>query len=220
MFGKRKAQRAAEAAAQHRVDLQQQLTELQGFLDAARMFDGVDQPPSGCTIALHAGERLLLTVGPLGLIEPRSSGGHWVGGSQGISVHVPGTKSMRYRVGASRGTYVRGEEVPTVIDTGEFMVTTQRAVFAGSKASREWVWAKLVGITHAEDASWTTIAVANRQKVSGVVYGDDVKDTVRFRIDLAVAIATNTRDELVQHLSESIAATQQELNAPAPVTPP
>ena len=82
----------------------------------------------------------------------RREAGHWEGRSQGVSVRVPGTKSMRYRVGASHGTYVQGVERPTPIDTGQFVITDQRAAFLGEKQTREWSWDKLIGITHAGDA--------------------------------------------------------------------
>ena len=63
-------------------------------------------------------------------------------------MRVLGTKSMRYRVGQTKGTLVAGEETPTVIDQGSVTVTTTRAVFVGSKQTREWAWAKLVSVEH------------------------------------------------------------------------
>src|SRR5262249_22589818 len=154
------AAKASAAAAKHRAALEDQL-------DNAKNFTGYD-PADAPGVPLHAkaGERLFLSAEGAFLIEPRRGPGHYEGASQGVSVHVPGTKSMRYRVGATRGTFVQGEEKPTPIDQGTFVITDQRAVFIGAQQTREWLWSKLIGFTHSADAPWTAIAVSNRQKVS------------------------------------------------------
>jgi hypothetical protein len=51
---------------------------------------------------------------------------------------VYGTQGVRFRVGKSAGTYVQGNEKAMVIDRGNVSFTTQRAVFQGSKYTREW----------------------------------------------------------------------------------
>ena len=100
------------------------------------------------------------------LVEPRRGPGHYAGGSQGFSFRV--AKGVRYRVGASRGHFIPGDEVQTVIDQGTVTVTTQRVVFTGSKATREWTFAKLLDTEISQDRSLVLIHVSNRQKVSGV----------------------------------------------------
>ena len=147
------------------------------------------------------------------LVEPRSAGGHWEGHSQGVS--VPLGHGFRYRVGASKGHYVKEGEKPTVIDTGTAIVTDKRAFFTGAKQTREWRWDKCLGITHAADAPWTIIAVSNRQKASGIGYDRDHADLCRFRLDLAYAVATNTADRLAAELQQELAAIE-----PPPPTPP
>jgi len=200
-------QNAAAAAAQHRALLVQKL-------DEAKNFTGVDisQVPQ-CPLHAHAGERVFLDAIGAQLIEPRRGPGHYSGFSQGVSVHVPGTKSMRYRIGANRGTFVQGEEVPTPIDKGTFVITDQRAVFIGEKDTREWLWSKLLGFTHATDAPWTAIAVSNRQKTSGVLYDRATEDQVRFMLDLAAARSTGDTASLVEQI-------QAELTALGPGSPP
>jgi hypothetical protein len=190
--------------------------ELEQFLDAALTFQGV-RPEDGVTvpIALKKGERMLVTISGAMLVEPKRQAGQWQGRSQGVSVHVPGTKSMRYRVGSSRGTFVQGAEVPSAIDDGQFTVTSQRAVFVGAKQTREWMWDKLISVMHHTDVAWTAIAVSNRQKTSGVAYDEVNADLIRFRLDLAVARATDTADELIGSLRAEIAAL-----SPAPPPPP
>jgi hypothetical protein len=208
------AARQAEAAARQAAEADRNAQAWREYfelsetrLEIARSFEGVDGAEAhGCPIVLKKGERMFFSVtdGAV-LVEPRRTAGHWQGANQAVSVHVPGTKSMRYRIGGTRGTYVQGAEVPTPIDEGSFTVTNQRGVFVGAKASREWQWSKLLGVTHASDAPWTAIAVSNRQKASGVACDAANIDTVRFWIDLAVADANGKRDGLVSELEDELA---------------
>jgi hypothetical protein len=107
---------------------------------------------------------------------------------------------MRYRIGGSRGHYVPGPDEPTAIDTGAAVVTDRRIVFVGSKAAREWLWPKVIGVHHEDGAPWTAIAVSNRQKVSGIAYDDATAGAVRFRIDLAQAVASGDADAFTTEL--------------------
>ena len=177
------------------------------FLSIAREYDGItaaDGHP--IPIILKSGERMLATLSGATLIEPRKGPGHWEGRSQGVSVHVPGTRSVRYRVGASHGTFVQGVEHPTVVDVGTFTLTSNRAVFTGSKQTREWAWSKLISVTHASDADWTMLSVSNRQKVSGIGYDDAHADLCRFWIDFAVARATGSLPQLIESLEAELTA--------------
>jgi hypothetical protein len=169
-------------------------------------------------IALKAGERVYVIVTGAKLIEPRSSGGHWEGGSHGVSVRIPGTRSARYRIGATRGQYVRAEEQETPIDTGTAVVTDRRVAFAGAKQAREWLWSKCLGVQHQPDAPWTAIAVSNRQKTSGIFYDDEAAPTIRFRLDLAFAVATGEVDDLVAELDHERA--QHAARRPGSALPP
>jgi hypothetical protein len=160
--------------------------------------DEIERTP----IALKAGERIYAILDGARLIEPRSAGGHWEGGSQGVSVRIPGTRSARYRIGATHGHYVRAAEQETPIDTGTAVVTDRRVAFAGAKQAREWLWSKCLGVQHQPDAPWTAIAVSNRQKTSGLLYDDAAAPTVRFRLDLAFAVATGEVDDLAAELDD------------------
>jgi hypothetical protein len=201
-------------------ELHTQIAQLETFVEQARSFDGVAGPEgvAASPVPLKRGERLLLSADGASLIEPRRTQGHWEGRSHGVSIAVPGLRGVRYRVGANRGTYVQGEEVPTPIDTGTFTLTTRRAVFVGPKYTREWSWARLLGVTHAVDAPWTAISVSNRQKTSGVLYDENHEDLVRFNIDLAVAIATDQRDAFVSELEADLAAARSQLASIPPGT--
>ncbi len=202
---------------EHGQEAEHRQAQLADWLSIARHYTGVtaaDGQP--LPIVLKASERMLATFSGGALLEPRRGPGHWDGRSQGVSVHVPGTRSMRYRVGASHGTFVQGVERPTAIDTGTFTLTTTRAVFAGTKQTREWAWTKLISVTHAADAPWTMLAVSNRQKVSGIAYDAAHADLCRFWIDLAVSRATGTADQLIATLQAELAA----LSPPPPAPPP
>jgi hypothetical protein len=80
------------------------------MLDTARTYAGTGSDE----LLLADGESLFFTVEGAGLIEERRGPGHWEGGSQGVSVPVAslGGRTVRYRVGASRGHWVRAPRRP------------------------------------------------------------------------------------------------------------
>ncbi len=72
------------------------------------------------TVVLKNGESVFGAISGVGLIELRKVGGHFEGGSAGISVPI-GTihgRSVRYRVGGFRGHYVQGTPHPQAVDRG------------------------------------------------------------------------------------------------------
>jgi hypothetical protein len=219
---KRKPPPLAPSLEDRLADWQREDDRLAELCELAHEFRGqtaaeIDHTP----LALKPGERVYAIVDGVKLIEPRSQGGHWEGGSHGISVRIPGTRSARYRIGATRGHYVHGEPQPTVIDTGTAVVTDRRVAFAGTQQAREWLWSKCLGVHHQPDAPWTAIAVSNRQKTSGLFYGDDAAPTVRFRIDLAFAVATGEADDLAAELDDERARhTALRPGSPLPPPPP
>ena len=101
------------------------------LINMARNFPGLTAAEADrVPVALKAGERVYAIVTGVALVEPRSSGGRWQGGSRGVSVKMPGTKSKHYRIGATQGRYVRAEEKPTAIDEGTVVITDKRVAFA------------------------------------------------------------------------------------------
>jgi len=188
-------------------DLERLRQEIEQQLEIARTFDGVVEGDGvDIPITLHKGERFFSAVTGAILIETRRGAGHWQGANQGVSVRVPGTASMRYRIGQTKGSFVPGDESPTPIDEGTFALTNQRATFMGAKQTREWLWSKLVGVAHQPAAPWTAIAVSNRQKTSGVGYDTEHAGLIRFSIDLAVAKANDSTERLIQELEAELAA--------------
>ena len=207
MFEKHKAHKAGQAQQRLAVQQQQQEAARQHERDVlawcaatARAVANETAAPVSTPIALKAKEQAIYFVDGAGLVESRRGPGHWQGGSQGVSVRIPGTKSMRYRVGATRGTYAQGDESPTLIDNGSLTITTTRAVFIGAKQTREWAWAKLLGFHDEATTAWTGIAVSNRQKVSGISYPPAQAVAVRFYLELGAAVANGTVDDLIAEL--------------------
>jgi hypothetical protein len=198
VFARRRQREAEEAHARW----QSQVAAFDDLVEQARTFRGLDPsqlPPM--SIQVGTDERVYGVFDGAALIEPRVSGGHWAGRSQGFS--IPVVAGVRYRVGASKGHYVKGEDTPTIIDAGTAVVTDRRALFAGPKQTREWLWSKCIAIAHHDEAPWTVISVSNRQKSSGIGYDEAHATEIRLRIDLAHAVATGTEERLIATLTEA-----------------
>ena len=187
----------AKVAAKQQADLEQRrqaavafATTMLAILNGSRIVTGAFRPKHG--------ELVINDFTPVRLFEPRSSGGHYVGHSSGVSVPVGGGVRLRY--GQSRGLYVRNPEEPTVIDTGSVAITDQRMVFLGSNRTVEWSWAKLVGLSHDTVHGSTSVQVTNRQKVSGVVYGAGAGDHFRTCLEVALACFDGKREAAIAQL--------------------
>jgi hypothetical protein len=226
----RRAQRSAAAAARHATQLEatweQTDQQLVALIDRAVAAAAGNFPPLDASIPLKAGEHALLDVAGVSLIEPRRGPGHWQGANQGVSVRIPGTRSMRYRIGTTHGTFIQGDEHPTPIDTGTLTITDHRAVFLGAQQTREWTWSKLVGFHDDNLTAWTGIAVSNRQKISGVAYPPSETASVRLTLELAAALGNGTVDACVADLKSERAdwATHRpafpSTPPPPPISPP
>jgi hypothetical protein len=82
------------------------------------------------------------------------------------------------------------------IDEGRFHISDQRAVFMGAKQTREWAWAKLIGIAEDDHGLATFLAVSNRQKTSGISYDHQDALLVRFFLALGVARFNGTAEQM------------------------
>jgi hypothetical protein len=88
----------------------------------------------------------------------------WQGGSRGVS--IPLGHGVRYRAGAVRGRSVTVGSHLEIADTGVLTVTSQRAVFQGSRKTLEHAYPKLIGMQLYSDA--VVLSVSNRQKPSTI----------------------------------------------------
>jgi hypothetical protein len=184
------------------------------MIEAVQTFTGFDRyRATQVGFVLDAGEPPYGIVDGAALIEPRRVPGQYVGGSTGVSFRI--MKGVSFRVGQQRGSYVSGEERPTPIDQGMVVITDHRLLFRGDKYAREWLFSKLRGVSHSDDGHWTALAVSNRQKIPGILYGAEHAQDVRFRLMLALATFKNTRDEMLRDLTEQ----WQQLQAEEPKRP-
>jgi hypothetical protein len=122
------------------------------------------------TIALAKGEEVVYVLNQVGLIESRSNGSSYSGGSQGVSVRI--AKGISYRVGGSKGQLTRNPESVQMVDSGTAIFTNQRVVFAGQSATREWRFDKLLNVDMGPNGVSAMISVSNRQKTSGLMATD------------------------------------------------
>lgn len=77
-------------------------------------------------------------------------------------------------------------------DRGNALVTNTRIMFAGAKRAKEWRYEKMLSVSHL--AGGITIFAMNTGKPSGLGYGDGPAVEVRFRLELASAMALGTLD--------------------------
>jgi hypothetical protein len=210
MFGsKRRAEKKAADEAARKAHDEAELRQV--VVNLIAIAEGQDCTDPDWPLVVRPGERLVSTVQGCGLFEPRRGAGHWEGRSAGVSLPVPDTR-IRVRVGKAAGTYVQGAETPTVIDTGNATITTQRIVFQGDKYTREWEFSKLIGVIHYTDRPATAIQVSNRQKTSGIVVPGPSPEPLRLAMTVAVAIFQGEAEETVKELRHELAT----LNAAAP----
>jgi hypothetical protein len=173
-FKARRAQKAAAAALAQANLVHEQL-------DYMALSEATDDVPG---VMLKAGEVAYAVVEGAAFVEPKRAPGQWKGRSQGTSIRV--AKGVRYRVGGSKGTFQQGEERWTPTDTGTFLITNQRFIFVGSKRTTEWAYSKLIG--YDTDGPGTTFFnVSNRQKTTGVLFGEEAENRLFAVIAAALA---------------------------------
>lgn len=190
---RRRAQEVALAEDRRRV-----VEVLEGLVEDSRTNSGIDAPG----FEERKGENTFAIMEGVALIEPRRQPGTVQGRSSGYSFRI--AKGVNYRVGASKGTYVPGPDVPTPIDVGTAFVTNQRVVFRGSKATREWAWSKLISLDHDDDLPWTSLPVSNRQKTSGLLYDEPNSLLVRYRLQQGLAHFQGRVEALTAELEQQL----------------
>jgi hypothetical protein len=191
-------QEADRRAAQTAVLLQETHRAYESW-EAAKLDQSVANVPG---VMLKKGEVAYISVQGAGFVEPKRAPGHWAGRSSGYSFRV--AKGVNYRIGATRGHYVQGEESPTVTDIGLFVVTNQRCVFIGEKRNTEWAYTKLLGYSLDGEAI-AIFNVSNRQKATGVQYTTEVEHILDPLIAAAIAKfqSDETHEAVVAELGQA-----------------
>jgi hypothetical protein len=202
-------------------EYQSKLVEWQAQRDAYATLVTLAETYAGeqsSTILLKPGEAVFAAVTNVALVEDRRGAGEWKGRSQGFSIPVAsiGGRSIRYRIGSSRGHCQQGAPTPTAIDSGTAYITNRRMIFQGAKQTRECLYDKLVGFQHDDAAGETIFSVSNRQKPTCIHYGTSLSDWFDFRLDLAIAHYRSTVAAMTEGLKADLAA----LDASMPVPPP
>lgn len=197
-----------EVAALEVKRLEQSVQVARSALELAKLEHRLERP-SG--VQLKASETVFMTIAGVGLIEPRRAPSKWVGGSQGVSFRV--AKGVSYRVGATRGHLVQGEETPTLIDKGTAVITDQRIIFLGSKRTTEWAFSKLLGFS-LDDEAMAIFNVSNRQKASGLLYGKVNDSDVDAVLSAAIARFTSSDDHqaVVESYAEALRKVETQLD--------
>lgn len=211
MFEERKARKAQEEvkrkAKEEEALYSQELAnwnfQIQGLESLLELVEG-SAAPLGSSLILKKDERILGSLTNVGLVEMKSGPSQWKGSSQGFSIPIGslGGRSVRYRVGASKGHMVKGEVRPTTTDSGSMDITNQRITFQGRQKSLECAYSKLLGIQH-NDGS-VTISVSNRQKPTVLYFGSGVDEYVTDRINIAMALFNGSEDETRSQLQSQI----------------
>jgi len=197
-------QRAAAKAVQVAAASWQQEHDNLSSLLASAQSEG--SAPDG--LALHRGESCFGTLTSCSLVEERRGQGHYVGGNAGVSIPIGkiGGRSIRYRVGATRGHYTQGTPSPTAIATGTLYITNQRFVFLSTTQTRECRFDHVVGIQRNDDDGSMTISISNRQHPVVFSYGSSVASWVDFHVELGMSHYRGDTADLVTQLQQELSA--------------
>jgi len=191
--------------------------EVQHLRDALAFFENHESQfdeslPNG--IVAKKDEHVIGVVSEVGLVETKTTPSKFRGGSTGASLRL--TDRLSVRQSGFRGRSIPGEEVPAVIDTGQFVVTDQRGVFLGSKQNREFQWDSLLAYELKDlnnDSAILHLPVSNRQKTSGLAADTVSMRQVHQRVAFGVAVAMSRKDQFIERLRKDIAEAEAELAA-------
>jgi hypothetical protein len=114
-----------------------------------------------------------------------------------------GGRSVRVRSRAGRRPYGQGKEALVVIATGAAIITSRRVLFQGPNQVREVLFGRLAGIRHTDSS--TEFAIPGRSTPVIIRYGPQFSRPFKFRLDLALATAQGTIDDLVRRLQADLA---------------
>jgi hypothetical protein len=146
--------------------------------------------------------------------EAGRGAGSYQGSSQGLS--IPVVAGIRYRVGATRGTFVSGDPIQKYGEVGDVILTNQRVMFNGMFNTKEWAFAKWNGAAASADETDYIFHVSNRQKTSGVLFSaHDGREFNRF-LSCALIAAEYGMDRVIKEIDKNV----KELEEDKPAIPP
>ena len=122
--------------------------------------------PNEAGFPLRHGEKYVITLKDQMLMETRRAPRVTTRKTDAFTVAL--AKGFYYTAaGGSSVSPEPGDEIRQ-IDVGTATFTTHRVVFVGSKQTREWDFAKLLGVNEEPGGVQIMIAVSNRQRMSGL----------------------------------------------------
>ena len=214
-WAERKAKRALKKAlAQYELDYADWQRDVEIFkkIEAAFLLAVKGEDSVSNNTVQKKGE-IILWQGQGQLHETGRTPGRYVGSSSGFS--IPIVAGIRYRVGATRGTFVPGDEVQAYKEVGQVLLTTERVLFNGQMNTKEWAFAKWNGASTTYDESDYIFHVSNRQKTSGLLLGaEQGREFNRF-----LAQAINCAEEGVDVVLKSVRTQLKELAEDEPKKP-
>jgi len=146
--------------------------------------------------------------------EAGRGAGSYQGSSQGLS--IPVVAGIRYRVGATRGTFVSGDPIQNYGEVGDVILSNQRVMFNGMFNTKEWAFAKWNGAAASADETDYIFHVSNRQKTSGVLFSaHDGREFNRF-LSCALIAAEYGMDRAIKEIDKNV----KELEEDKPAIPP
>lgn len=159
--------------------------EQQVLANALDIFTGAASgvEPVDNNLVQKAGE-LLLWTGTAIFHEAGRTPTRYTGRSQGFS--IPIVAGIRYRVGATAGEIIPGEEMQMEKEEGMVKLTNQRLIFVGPNNSTEWTFAKFLAASSNPTRDDFLFAVSNRKKTSGLRFTP--ADGIAFSRFLALAL--------------------------------
>ena len=211
----RKKKKATIDAAQPSAEkLQKEIVEIKEKLEFFSNHESQynEAEPSG--IIARKNEHILAVVSEVGLIESRRGPTQFKGGSSGVSFRL--TQRVSLRTSGMRGTATPGDESPTVIDQGKFIISDKRAIFVGNKQSREFDWDNLLSYELQKLGKKNAILylpVSNRQKVSGIASDLSSIEQIHQRVAFGVAVATGRKSDFIELLKSELNEVEAELKS-------
>jgi len=209
----RKKKKAAKKAAKPSVEkFQKEINELKETIEFFSNYENQYNEAQPGGVIAKKDEHVIAIVSEVGLIESRRGPTQFQGGSTGVSFRL--TKRISVRKSGMRGRAEAGEETPTVIDQGKFVISDQRAVFVGTKQSREFEWDNLLSYEMqmlGKKNAILYLPVSNRQKVSGIASDLAAMEQVHQRVAFGVAVATGRKADFMKLLEAELGEVEAEL---------
>ena len=122
--------------------------------------------PSEASFPLRHGEEFVMNLKDVSLAEGRRAPRVTSRRTDALTLAL--AKGVYYTAAGGKSISPEPDELISEIDTGTATFTTHRVVFVGSKQTREWDFAKLLGATEGAGGLRVMFAVSNRQKMSGI----------------------------------------------------